>query len=198
MIKDRRDTDMEMVTEKQAVSKSLTTKDLVYTALFTTLIAICAWISIPTTIPFTMQTMGVFVAVGILGMKRGTLSVLMYILLGAIGVPVFAGFSGGMGVVFGTTGGYLIGYLVAALLSGGMIKLFGKSIPVMAVAMVVGLVACYAFGTAWFMYLYARNTGAVALGTALSWCVFPYVIPDLIKIGLAILLVKRVGKYVAL
>lgn len=189
---------MEMVTEKQAVSKSLTTKDLVYTALFTTLIAICAWISIPTTIPFTMQTMGVFVAVGILGMKRGTLSVLMYILLGAIGVPVFAGFSGGMGVVFGTTGGYLIGYLVAALLSGGMIKLFGKSIPVMAVAMVVGLVACYAFGTAWFMYLYARNTGAVALGTALSWCVFPYVIPDLIKIGLAILLVKRVGKYVAL
>ena len=71
------------------------TYDIVYIAVFAVIMAICSWISIPTAVPFTLQTFGVFVAVGVLGGKRGTLSILVFILLGAIGVPVFAGFSGG-------------------------------------------------------------------------------------------------------
>ena len=70
------------------------TLDMVYIALFAVLIAVCSWISIPTTVPFTLQTFGVFVTVGVLGGKRGSLAVLIYLLLGAIGVPVFAGFTG--------------------------------------------------------------------------------------------------------
>ena len=85
------------------------TYDIVYIAVFAVIMAICSWISIPAAVPFTLQTFGVFVAVGVLGGKRGTLSILVFILLGAIGVPVFAGFSGGIGVLAGTTGGYIIG-----------------------------------------------------------------------------------------
>lgn len=87
------------------------TRDIVFIGIFAALIAICSWISIPTTVPFTLQTMGVFTAVGLLGGKRGSLAVLVYILLGLVGLPVFAGFSGGVGVLFGTTGGYIIGFL---------------------------------------------------------------------------------------
>lgn len=74
--------------------------------VFAVLIAICSWISIPMTVPFTLQTFAVFLAVGVLGGKRGSLAVLIYILLGAVGIPVFAGFSGGIGVLLGNTGGY--------------------------------------------------------------------------------------------
>ena len=102
------------------------TYDLVYISMFTVLIAICSWISIPAAVPFTLQTLGVFLAVGILGGKRGTMAVLVYILLGAIGIPVFAGFSGGIGVLTGTTGGYIVGFLASALVMWGMERAFGK------------------------------------------------------------------------
>ena len=91
------------------------TYDLAYIAIFAVLIAICSWISIPMTVPFTLQTFGVFMAVGVLGGKRGSLAVLVYILLGAIGVPVFAGFSGGLGILLNNTGGYIIGFLFSFL-----------------------------------------------------------------------------------
>ena len=133
------------------------TYDIVYVALFAVLIAICSWISVPATVPFTLQTMGVFLAVGILGGRRGTLSVLVYILLGAIGLPVFAGFTGGVGILLGNTGGYIIGFLFSALVMWGIERLAGSSLAVQAVSMLIGLLVCYAFGTLWFLYLYNKN-----------------------------------------
>ena len=172
------------------------TLDMVYIAMFTVLIAICSWISIPTTVPFTLQTFGVFVTVGVLGGKRGSLSVLIYLLLGAIGIPVFAGFTGGMGIVLGSTGGYIIGFLLSALLMWGMEKLLGKKTWVLALSMVLGLLICYIFGTIWFMLVYTRETGAIGLWTALGWCVFPFVLPDLVKIVLALLICTRLAKVI--
>ena len=125
-----------------ATTKNSKTLDMVYIAMFAVLIAICSWISIPTMVPFTLQTFGIFVTVGILGGKRGSLSVLIYLLLGAIGVPVFAGFSGGVQALVGTTGGYIIGFLLSALLMWGMEKLLGRKTWVLALSMVLGLVAC--------------------------------------------------------
>lgn len=181
------------------VKKSFfTPKELAFTALMAVIIAVCSWISIPTTVPFTLQTFGVFCALGLLGGKRGTFAVLVYIILGAVGVPVFAGFSGGIGVLFGSTGGYIIGFLLSAIAYWIITKAFGDKLPVMIIAMAVGLLVCYAFGTAWFMFVYAKNTGAIGLTTALGWCVFPFIIPDAIKIACAILLTKRLGKYVKL
>ena len=90
--------------------RKMKTIDLAYMALGAVIIAVCSWISIPTVVPFTLQTFAVFSVLGLLGGKRGTISVLIYILLGAVGVPVFAGFSGGFGVILGPTGGYIIGF----------------------------------------------------------------------------------------
>lgn len=172
------------------------TYDMAYIAIFAVLMAICSWISIPMAVPFTLQTFGVFMAVGVLGGKRGTLAVLIYILLGAVGVPVFAGFSGGIGVLLNTTGGYIVGFLFSALVMWGMETLWGKKPVVQIASMLVGLIVCYALGTIWFMVVYARNTGAVGLGTVLGWCVIPFMIPDLIKIALAFVLSRRLRNYV--
>ena len=143
------------------------TYDIVYIAVFAVIMAICSWISIPTAVPFTLQTFGVFIAVGVLGGKRGTLSILVFILLGAIGVPVFAGFSGGIGVLAGTTGGYIIGFLFSALVMWAMEKLPGKKSVMQIVSMIVGLIVCYAFGTAWFMIVTAERM--VPLVLQLFW-----------------------------
>lgn len=177
-------------------SKRIKTADMVYIALFAVLIVICSWISIPTMVPFTLQTLGVFLAVGVLGGKRGTLAVLVYLLLGVVGLPVFAGFSSGIGYILGNTGGYLVGFILSALVMWAMEYLFGKKKLVLGFSMVLGLMACYIFGTIWFMLVYANNSGEIGLWTALGWCVFPYIIPDILKIVLALTLCKRLARVI--
>ena len=170
------------------------TRDIVYMSVFTAMISICSWISIPASIPFTLQTMGVFTTVGLLGGKRGTLTVLTYILLGAIGIPVFAGLTGGISVLLGTTGGYIIGFLLSALLMWGIETIMGRNQIVLAFSMVAGLIVCYVFGTAWFMLIYTQHSGVIGLSTVLGLCVIPFIIPDLIKIGVALFLTNRLKK----
>ena len=169
--------------------------DLAYTALFTVLLAVCAWITVPLTVPFTLQTFGVFAALGTLGGRRGTWAVAAYLLLGLAGLPVFSGFQGGPGVLLGTTGGYILGFLASALLYWAVTARFGSRPGVMAAAMVLGLVVCYGFGTAWFLAAYARTTGPVGLWTALGLCVFPFIVPDLAKLALALALSRRLARY---
>lgn len=170
------------------------TRDIVYMSVFTAMISICSWISIPASIPFTLQTMGVFTTVGLLGGKRGTLTVLTYILLGAIGIPVFAGLTGGISVLLGTTGGYIIGFLLSALLMWGIETIMGRNQIVLAFSMIAGLIVCYVFGTAWFMLIYTQHSGVIGLSTVLGLCVIPFIIPDLIKIGVALFLTNRLKK----
>lgn len=168
------------------------TYDMVYIGIFTVLIAVCSWISIPAAVPFTLQTFGVFMAVEVLGGKRGTMAVLVYILMGAVGIPVFAGFQGGIGVIFNTTGGYIVGFLCSALIMWAAESLFGKKPLVRLLSMAAGLIACYVLGTIWFMVVYGRTTGAVGLMTVLGWCVIPFIIPDLVKIGLAYFISRKI------
>ena len=163
----------------------LSTKDTVFIGIFAALMAICSWITIPMAVPFTMQTFAVFLACLVLGGRRGTLSVLVFIILGAVGVPVFHGFTGGPGVLLGSTGGYIIGFIGTALVLWGMERWYHGSKARAAAAMLFGLLVCYALGTAWFMVVYARANGPVSLMTVLGWCVLPFIVPDLIKIGLA-------------
>ena len=178
-----------------AVQRSKT-YDNVYIAVFAVIMAICSWISIPAAVPFTLQTFGVFIAVGVLGGKRGSLSVLVFILLGAIGIPVFANFSGGIGVLAGPTGGYIIGFLFSALLMWAIEKLPGKKSVMQIVSMIAGLIVCYAFGTVWFVIVYGRMNGPIGFTAALASCVVPFIIPDIIKIALAYVLSRKLRKYV--
>ena len=132
-----------------SVSRKWKTIDMAYIALFAVLMAVCSWISIPAVVPFTLQTFGVFVAVSVLGGKRGTLAVVLYLLMGIVGLPVFAGFSGGLGVLLGSTGGYIIGFIVMAIIAGLVIDNCRKPW-LQLIGMIVGTIVCYLFGTIWF------------------------------------------------
>lgn len=174
--------------------QSFSTLDLVYCALGAVLIAVCSWISIPTTVPFTMQTFAVFCVLALLGGKRGLISVCVYIGLGAIGAPVFAGFKGGLAVLFGTTGGYILGFLLTAGAYWLASALLGEHLWVQLGSLLIGLMLCYVFGTSFFVVVYTATKGTIALSTALAWCVFPFIVPDLIKLVLSLLLAKRLKK----
>ena len=164
------------MTEAKTNSKSKSNVlSLVYMAMFVAIITVCAQIQIPMTVPFTLQ------------------SVAVYVLLGAIGVPVFAGFSGGIGVLGGPTGGYIIGFLFTALIVGLMTDFLGRKLWVLAVSMVAGLAVCYLFGTIWFMI--AMHTDFVA---ALLTCVVPCLLAEAAKIVVATVLVNRLDKIVKL
>ena len=178
--------------EKTRSYKRMNTLDLVYIAIGVALITVCSWISIPMTIPFTLQTFAIFAVLLILGDIRGTIASLVYVLMGAIGVPVFSGFSGGMGVIMGNTGGYIIGFILIGIIYTISTRLFGEKNLVKILALLAGLVVCYVFGTVWFMYVFMKNTGSIGLMAVLSWCVFPFIIPDLAKMAVAFIISKRV------
>ena len=166
------------------------TKDLTYTALGAVLIAVCSWISVPAPVPFTLQTFAVFSVLLLLGGRRGTAAVLVYLLLGAAGVPVFSGFRGGLGALLGATGGYLLGFLLTGLVYR-LFERFTGRVWLRIFALVLGLALCYAFGTLWFVQVYARQTGPISVAAALGWCVFPFLLPDGVKLALALLLSRR-------
>lgn len=153
---------------------------LTRTALFCAMLAICSWISVPFDPPFTLQTFAVFFCAGLLGGKQAFAAVLCYLALGAAGVPVFAGFRGGIAQLAGPTGGYLIGFLPAV----SSVSLLPKKLPLY-VRMLCGLLVCYAFGTAWYCLLYVRDAGIHGIGTALLRCVLPFIPFDLLKLFLA-------------
>ncbi len=169
-------------------------RSMAYIGLCAALMAVCAWICIPATVPFTMQTFAVLLGCGLLGGKRGAAAVLVYLLLGAAGLPVFSGFRGGLGVLLGTTGGYLIGFLATALVMWALERAARRNALLLALSMGLGLLVCYAFGTAWFLVVYARNSGAIGLSAALSMCVAPYLLPDAAKLLLAVFLTGRLRR----
>lgn len=167
--------------------KQMNTTDIAYIASGAAVIALCSWITIPSAVPFTMQTFGIFAVTGLLGGKRGLCSVLVYILLGAVGLPVFSGFMGGIGTLFGVTGGYITGFIglaaVYCLITGDSPSLVRRCI-----GMISGLMVCYIFGTVWFML-----SGGGDIISALGVCVFPFIIPDILKLALASAVIKRAG-----
>lgn len=170
------------------------TLQMVYASMFAVVIAVCAWITIPTAVPFTLQTFAVFLAVGVLGGRLGSIAVAVYLLLGAVGIPVFSGFRGGVGALLGVTGGYIWGFLAATLLMWWFEKLFGRGTIPFFVSMLLGLVTCYALGTVWYAAVYAGTTGTVSVAPILIQCVLPFIIPDILKVVLVCTVRKRIMK----
>lgn len=177
-------------------TRKIRTIDMIYVGLSAALIALGAWIAIPVgDIPITLQTLMICLISGLFGMKRGTLSVLIYIVLGAVGVPVFSNFKAGLGVLAGPTGGYIVGFIFTALIVGIVSDKMKGQLWAVALAMVLGIAVCYAFGTAWF-YVYMQSKKAVTLSYILGLCVVPYIVPDLVKTAVACVLVNRLKKFV--
>ncbi len=161
----------------------INTKDLVIIAMFTAVICILSQISIQVQpIPFTLGLFAIFLTGAMLSPRNALLAVLVYLLLGTFGLPVFVGFKGGPGVLVGMTGGYLMAYPLMAFITALSYKLAKKyKVIVLVTGMVVSLLLCYLIGTAWFTYI-TDNT----FYTALTLCVFPFVVFDVIKIVLAV------------
>lgn len=170
--------------------KRLTVREMVYCALFAALVAVCSQIQIPLpVIPLNLAVFAVLLCGGLLRPAGALLALAAYVLLGLVGVPVFAGFKAGVGVLFGNTGGYIVGYLLAAYLTAMLRQRWGESFPRLCAGMAVGVAACYAFGTAWFMALSGNS-----LWVSLSYCVLPFLPGDAVKILLAALLTGRLKK----
>jgi biotin transport system substrate-specific component len=172
---------------EQVNKRLFTTKDIAYIAVAVSLMTVCSWISIPTTVPVTLQTFAVFLTVMLLGGFRGTIAILIYIMMGGIGIPVFAGFSGGISTLAGPTGGYIVGFIATSLIMWMFETVSNKRYWLKIISMLLGLAACYALGTIWFMHTYTAEDGSSAtLMMTLGWCVFPFIIPDLIKLAVAL------------
>lgn len=193
--------------------RQLLIKDVCYIALFAAVIVVCSWIAIPISeISITLQTMGVCMAAGFLGWKRGVICVLSYILLGVCCVPVFSGFKNFYALIVSASAGYVVGFLFTALIVGitsDKMHLIGKRLSgkaakqvvqliILALSMVVGVAVCYLFGTLWFMVIYKGSVTTSNLQIALTYCVYPYILPDLVKIVLATFLVNYLKGYVKL
>ncbi len=187
---------------KTKTQTNYSAKNMAHTALCSALIAVCTLITIPSpTVPFTLQTFGIFLTLQLLGGKNGTLSIATYILLGTIGLPIFSGFKGGISALFGMTGGYILGFLFQGLiymLFENIIKKFtnNKKIYLQIVAHVIGLVICYIFGTVWFVHIYSSQVGNIGYSAALMLCVVPFILPDIAKLLLAIFVGKRISKQI--
>lgn len=162
-------------------------------ALSTAFIIICSWLTIPGVVPYTMQSFAVFTVAALFGGRCGFLSVLVYILLAMVGIPVLSGGRGGIGAVFGETGGYLLGFLIGSLVCG-IICRRKKSTAAMFWAMLLCLTLCYAFECIWVAVLYHRLQGTVGVAAVASRFVLPFVIPDVLKTVLAVFTVKAIRK----
>ena len=175
-------------------------KAAVEIALAAVVITICSWITIPIpSVPFTLQIFGIYAAIFTLGGLKGTLAVALHIALGLIGLPVFSGFKPGLPALLGPTGGYIWGFLLAALVCWLAFSLIKKRSAWRDLLVAFGtLLLCYAFGTAWFVYVYARDVGSIGVRSALTLCVLPYIVPDVLKILGAYKLAQIVKKRVEL
>ena len=179
-----------MYTESKNGTKKLTTYQLTLTAVMAAVICVLGPISIAipvSPVPISLASMAVYLAVTVLGMKLGTLSCLIYLLLGLVGIPVFAGGSAGAAKLFGPTGGYLIGYLFLALIAGAFVGRFAenkwKNIAFAALGMILGTIVLYALGTAWLAY-----SAGMDFQAALWAGVIPFIPGDLVKMVIAVLL----------
>ena len=173
---------------RENVLGKLKTRDMAHIALGIALLAVCAFISIPATVPFTLQIFGVFFVLEYLGGKRGAIAVWLYLLCGAVGLPVFSGFRGGFSVLLSATGGFIMAFAAVALLY--FVLSFFK-LPHWAHYLVaaVSLLLIYFGGSAWFVYMMGGS-----IKHALLVCVVPFVLFDVIKIVLAFLLSARLVK----
>lgn len=162
------------------INNNLSTRDLCLSGIFTAIIAVLAQIFIPMPygVPMTLQTFAIPFAGVVLGAKRGTLSTLIYVLLGAVGVPVFAGFTGGIGIVFGPTGGFILSFPVLALTAG--IGADRNSKALLAFGLIIGPVINYLCGMLMFILVTSGD-----LKTAFFTCVLPFIPTAVIKTVLA-------------
>ena len=164
-------------------NQKIRTKQMVLIALMTAVTCVLGPLSIPlpfSPVPISLTNFAIFLAIFVLGMKSGTISFIIYLLLGAIGVPVFSSFRGGLQVLAGPTGGYLIGFIFLALIMGFALEHFDRKLVPTIIGMIIGMAVCYAFGTVWLAKLLS-----LSFKEGLMMGVIPYLAGDAAKVIIA-------------
>ena len=164
-------------------NQKIRTKQMVLIALMTAVTCVLGPLSIPlpfSPVPISLTNFAIFLAIFVLGMKNGTISFIIYLLLGAVGVPVFSSFRGGLQVLAGPTGGYLIGFIFLALIMGFALEHFDRKLVPTIIGMIIGMAVCYAFGTVWLAKLLS-----LSFKEGLMMGVIPYLAGDAAKIIIA-------------
>lgn len=168
-------------------------KDMVLMALFAAITCVLAPLAIPIgPVPISLTNFVIYVSVYVLGWHRATITYVVYLMIGLVGLPVFSGYEGGIGKMAGPTGGYLIGFIFTAVIAGLFVNLQEEKVLMNRVwgmlGMILGTIVAYGFGTAWFCY--STGTG---LSAALALCVFPFIPGDLVKMAVAVVIAPAVA-----
>lgn len=177
------------------MERRLSHRDIMHIPMFAIVIAACSWVSIPSVVPFTMQSFGVFLTLILIGGRKGTAAIVLYVLLGLIGLPMFHGGTGGPGVLFGSTGGYIIGFVFMGLIYRLVTAYAGDGFKSRIIGLLLGMTVCYIVGTGWFLLMYIRDAGEMGMAAALGWCVLPFIIPDLVKLAAAAAAANKLQKH---
>ena len=173
--------------------RTTNTYAMAVTALMTAVTCILAPLSIPIgPVPISLTNFAIYLSLYLLDWKKGTISYILYLLLGLVGLPVFSGFTGGIGKLAGPTGGYIIGFIPMAIIAGIVIDKFSQRW-IQILGMIVGTAICYAFGTAWFCFQSGNTVSA-----ALSICVFPFIPADLVKMVIAMIFGPMIRKKIGI
>lgn len=163
------------------------TKNIILCGLLAAVTGVCSQIIIPLPmIPINLALLAVLLSATLLGPKLGAISMCVYLLMAAVGIPVMAGFSGGLGALFWKTGGYVIGYVFCAFITGWLYKKFGNKFWKVCLVMAVGVLVDYTIGSIWFMAVTKMD-----ILTTLMYCVFPFIIGDGLKITAAALITPK-------
>lgn len=166
---------------EQNQKKSVNVREMALIAVMAAVTCVLGPLSVPIgVVPISFTNLAVYLAIYVLGCRRGALSYVVYLLIGLVGVPVFSGFTGGVGKLFGPTGGYLIGFVFMALLCGWFIDKFDCKVVPSFAGMILGTIVCYAFGTAWLAY-----QAGMSFSAALAAGVLPFVVGDVVKMVIA-------------
>lgn len=177
---------MEEGKEKQQKQEYMSVKEMTKIGMMVAVLCVISPFSFPlpfSPVPISLSSLAIFLTVYVLGMKRGTFSCFVYILIGTVGVPVFSGFSGGVHKLMGPTGGYIIGYLFLAVVSGFFVERWRKQKILHLCGMALGTVLLYGFGTVWL-----AEQGGLSFQEALLVGVVPFVLGDVAKIGISFII----------
>ena len=169
-------------------------KICVLISLFTALTIVCSFVTIPGPVPFTLQTFAIFTTLLLLGGKYGTISACLYVIAGIVGVPVFSGFSGGIGHLMGATGGFITGFILICLFYWLVTTIFGNKALTKVISLIIGLFLCYIFGTIWYAAVYVGTLTLKSFTEAFIICALPFAIPDMIKIAVALLIDRKIKR----
>lgn len=178
--------------------KNMKTKEITLIGLMAAVTCIAGPLSLQlpfSPVPISLTNLAIYFSVYILGMRRGTISYLVYLLLGLVGLPVFSGFTSGPAKLLGPTGGYLIGFIFMALIYGYCVDRWNGQVVISFIGMIAGSAVYYLFGTLWLAYQMSKGSGqtlAAALPAAFAAGVLPFIVVDFAKMVLTLLVGSRV------